>query len=64
MMMSVLLFSHEFILASESLLEFETQVPQGLHPIEQRQGKDEFPLVQGDGCLSEDHHLEDEADYP
>ena len=34
MMMSVLLFSHEFILASESLLEFETQVPQGLHPIE------------------------------
>jgi hypothetical protein len=35
-----------------------------LHPIEQRQGEDEFPFVQGDGSLSEYHHLKDEAEYP
>ena len=62
--MSGFLFSHEFILASESLLQFEAQIPKRLHPIKEGQSENEFPFVQGDGGLSENHHLDEEAEYP
>lgn len=60
----ILLFSHELILISGSLLQLETEVPQGLHPVEQKQGRVEFPFAEGNGCLSENNQLHDETEKP
>ena len=63
-LMKIVLSSHEIILSAEPLGKLETEVPKRLHPVEQKQGRVEFPFTQGKGSFPEYDDLHDETKEP